>query len=175
LFSKVKHVTPLKELQYNRPNDKTLEEFQQYAKQYFDMLGQICPALGEYFSSSHPAKVIEKHRTTKGGNILFRPVGQTLFVNMAAELVKQRGSFDEAMELLRLLPQDLSKHPYVNLIWDPNTSTLDLRRQALVRRLLLYMLGTTKSPRQVQKLKDDLARVYGVDAGEITLPKKVIA
>jgi hypothetical protein len=117
--------------------------------------------------------VVKSQRTTKGGNILFRPVGQTLFAHLAEELIKGR-SLEDSMLLLKLLPMDLSKAPYIGLLWNSSTATLDLRRQVLVRRLLLYMLGVVRTPTQVKKLREDLARVNGVGPDEVILPTTII-
>jgi hypothetical protein len=71
------------------------------------------------------------------------------------------------MGMLKLLPKELSKAPYVDLLWNPSTATLDPRRQVLVRRVLLYMLGLLKTPTQIKKLRDDLARVSGMGPEDV--------
>lgn len=174
LFSKVQEKTQVKELQYNRPSDERLIEYRDFALRYFGLLSKVSPKLADYFASEEPEKIVKSQRTPKGGNVLFRPVGQTLFAHLTEELIKGR-SLEDAMEMLKLLPTELSKAPYVNLLWNPSTATLDLRRQVLVRRVLMYMLGLVKTPTQVKKLRDDLARVAGIDAEDVTLPEKVVA
>jgi DNA sulfur modification protein DndB len=173
LFSKVKEKTQVKELQYNRPTDEKLAEYKQFALHYFELLSKISPKLAEYFKSDEPEKVVKSQRTAKGGNVLFRPVGQTLFAHLAEELIKGR-TLEDAMGMLRLLPMELSKAPYVGLLWNASTATLDLRRQVLVRRVLLYMLGVVKTTPQVKKLRDDLARVLDVNPEDVELPDLVV-
>jgi DNA sulfur modification protein DndB len=173
LFSKVKEKTPVKELQYNRPSDKCLAEYRDFALLYFELLAKTSPKLAEYFAAAIPEKVVKSQRTARGGNVLFRPVGQTLFAHLTEALIKGR-SLEDAMAILKLLPTDLAKAPYVNLLWNPTTSTLDLRRQLLVRRILLYMLGIVKTPVQIKRLRDDLARVLACEPSEVSFPEKVV-
>jgi DNA sulfur modification protein DndB len=160
-------------LQYNRPNDERLLEYKEFALYYFKLLSKISPKLAEYFASGEPETIVKSQRTAKGGNVLFRPVGETLFAHLAEELIKGR-SLEDAMGLLKLLPMELSKAPYVDLLWNPSTATLDLRRQVLVRRVLLYMLGFLKTSTQIKKLRDDLARVSGIEPDEVVLPELVV-
>ena len=150
-----------------------MAEYKQFALSYFDLLSKISPKLDEYFKSDEPEKVVRSQRTAKGGNVLFRPVGQTLFAHLAEELIKGR-TLDDAIGMLKLLPMELSKAPYVGLLWNASTATLDLRRQVLVRRVLLYMLGIVKTAPQVKKLRDDLARVLDVNPEDVVLPDLVV-
>lgn len=78
------------------------------------------------------------------------------------------------MGMLKLLPMELSKAPYVGLLWNASTATLDLRRQVLVRRVLLYMLGIVKTAPQVKKLLDDLARLLDINPEDVVLPDLVV-
>jgi DNA sulfur modification protein DndB len=173
LFSKVKERVPIKDLQYKRPTDKLLAEYRDFALRYFELLAKNSTKLSEYFKAPIPEKVVKSQRTVKGGNVLFRPVGQTLFAHITVELIK-RHSLEDAMAFLRLLPTDLARAPYVNLLWNPTTSTLDLRRQALVRRVLLYMLDVVQTEKQITRLRDDLAKVLACDPSDVVLPNKVV-
>lgn len=173
LFSKVGGSVDLKSLEYNRPTDAELDQFYNRATAYFDVLAKSFPELKSYFASTKPASVVAKHRRADGGSVLFRPVGMSIFVNLTAVLTKSR-SLDQTMALLSKLPTDLSTAPYANLIWNTATRTVDLRRKALVRRLLLYMLGEIKGD-ALAKLKAEYAKVLDVDVAKVKMPAKVLA
>ena len=173
LFSQVISITPIKKLQFNRPDDAKLAEFKEFALLYFDLLSASIPELKEYFSSKRPAAVVKKYRHSNGGSVLFRPVGLVIFAHLTAVLVKNR-TLEAAIKIVTRLPTDLSKEPYDGLIWNSATGTMDLRRQALVRRLLLYMLGVSTRRSEV-KLKADVARVTGRDLADVQLPQQVVS
>jgi DNA sulfur modification protein DndB len=112
---------------------------------------------------------VKKWRTAIGGSILFRPVGLIIFTHVIRVLAQTR-PLSEAISLAARLPTDLTKQPYAGLLWDPSTKTLDLRRQVLVRKLLLYMLGDTRGS---AKLRTDLAKAQGILAGQVRLPNRI--
>lgn len=172
LFSKVKSVTPVKDLQFNRPTDEELEGYRQFAIRYFTLLAAAFPELKKYFASRKPAEVVKTYRHHNGGSVLFRPVGLTMFAHLTEVAVKEH-TLEEAVSLLSKLPTDLSASPYVDLLWNPSTRTLDLRRQALVRRLLLYALGFTKSQNKLTKLTADVAKARGIEPKDVVLPSVV--
>jgi len=173
LFSKVKAVVPLDKLQFHRPNDEVLREYREFAVRYFDCLATAFPELEEYFGSDNPEEVVRRHRHAEGGSVLFRPVGLVIFANLAAAAGKDR-TLEEVVGLLARLPTDLSAEPYRDLLWNSAARKMDLRRQVLVRRLLLYVLGLIRGTNEIAKLKADVARVRGIEPNAVTLPEKVV-
>lgn len=170
LFTKVK-VPPLKNLS-KRPSDEDLERYRDFAIRYFTLLAASHSELKKYFASKKPNNVVKKYRHSDGGSVLFRPVGQMIFAHLLEAMAREH-PLEEAMRRLGKVPTDLAGEPYVDLLWSPSTKTLDLRRQFLVRKVLLYMLGLTKGPRRITKLKADVAKARGVDAEDVTLPDLV--
>lgn len=174
LFTKVYQSKSPKELQFNRPTDTELAIYKEYATSYFEGIAGAFPELKEYFESEDPTAVVKKYRNENGGNVLFRPVGLTILTALVEEIVKARKiSMQDALGLVAKIPTDLSKSPYADLLWNTSAGTIDLRRQALVRKLLLYMLGITTSPRRIQQLKADYARTIGIELDETSLPAKL--
>ena len=172
LFSKVMQNKPVKELQFNRPSDDDLEAYYRFAQGYFRQLGEAVPALGTYFKARDAAAVVAQHRHDSGGNVLFRPVGMTIFAHIAEWLVK-RHSLADTMKLLAKLPTDLGKAPYTGLLWNPTSGTMEARRQVLVRRILLYMLGSKSAASAPARLRADIAKVTGQAADAVKLPAKL--
>jgi DNA sulfur modification protein DndB len=173
LFSKVKSVVPLDKLKFHRPKDEELSGYREFAVRYFDCLATAFPELEEYFGSDNPEEVVRRHRHAEGGSVLFRPVGLVIFANLAAAAGKDR-TLEEVVGLLARLPTDLSAEPYRDLLWNSAARTMDLRRQVLVRRLLLYVLGLIRGTNEIAKLKADVARVRGIEPNAVTLPEKVV-
>ncbi len=172
LFSKVMQKQSIKILSFKRPNDHELDEYYKYAEMYFRLLSDEVPELGRFFKSTGSATVVAANRHDAGGSILFRPVGQTMFALIAETLVKSM-ELPEAIKLMGKLPRDLRKAPYRGLLWDPSSGTLNLKRQALVRRILLYMLGHGGRGVTATSLRSEISKTTGEPASKVVLPAKL--
>ena len=173
LFSKVMQKKSIKDLSYQRPSDEELDEYYNFASTYFKLLSGAAPELGDFFKATNGAPIVAANRHAKGGSILFRPVGLTMFALIAEVLVRNM-ELTEAAKLLGKLPRSLSAAPYKGLLWDPSSGTLNLKRQALVRRILLYMLGKHGGNISVATLRADISSVTGEAPAKIKLPAKVV-
>lgn len=173
IFSKVVDKKSVKLLSFNRPPDEELDRYYKHAIDYFEKLANSVPELKAFFAASDPARIVRKHRRDNGGSVLFRPVGQTMFALIAEALVKSY-TLDKAIGLMGKLPRELSKPPYANLLWDVSSGTMNLKRQALVRRILLYMLGVKGGGLSAAALKADIANATGIAQARVTLPAKVV-
>lgn len=174
LFTKIYQSKSPKELQFNRPLDTELAAYKEYATSYFQGVAAAFPELKEYFDSEDPTVVVKKYRHDGGGSLLFRPVGLTILTAVVEEIVKTRKiSMQDALAVVASIPTDLSKSPYADLLWNTSAGTIDLRRQALVRKLLLYMLGITTSARRIQQLRVDYARARSLELEQTSLPPKI--
>ena len=172
LFSKVMQKKSIKELSFQRPSDDELDAYYKYAVKYFRLLSSAVPELGRFFAASNGASVVAINRHDAGGNILFRPVGLTMFALIAETLVKSM-DLEEAIKLMGKLPRDLRKAPYRDLLWDPSSGTLNLKRQALVRRILLYMLGHAGRGVTAASLRTEISTATGGPASKVQLPAKI--
>jgi len=172
LFSKVMQKKSIKDLSYQRPSESDLDDYYEFSSKYFTLLSAAVPELGAFFKAANGAPIVAANRHAKGGSILFRPVGLTMFALITEVLVKNV-SLDEAAKLLGKLPRNLNAAPYKGLLWDPSSGTLNLKRQALVRRILLYMLGKNGGNVSVAALRADISSVTGEAAAKIKLPTKI--
>jgi DNA sulfur modification protein DndB len=172
LFSKVIQKKSVKDLSYNRPSDAELDRYEKHATGYFEKLAKAFPELKVFFDAADPAAVVRKHRRGNGGSVLFRPAGLTMFAHIAESLIR-RNSLEQAIALMGKLPRELSKPPYTGLLWDPPSGTMNLKRQVLVRRILLYMLGSKVGRMSATTLKADIAKATGAPPATITLPAQV--
>jgi DNA sulfur modification protein DndB len=172
LFSKVMQKKSIKELSFQRPSDDELDAYYKYAVKYFRLLSSAVPELGRFFAASNGASVVAINRHDAGGSILFRPVGLTIFALIAETLVKSM-DLEEAIKLMGKLPRDLRKAPYRDLLWDPSSGTLNLKRQALVRRILLYMLGHAGRGVTAASLRTEISTATGEPASKVQLPAKI--
>jgi len=140
LFSNIKDHVPLKELQFNRPDDDALNDYYDFACDYFDKLANTYESLQRFFRATQITRVVKKYRGSFGGSVLFRPVGLRIITEVIVELCKKT-DMDDAIRTCGSLPEDLSELPFEGLIWDSSRSRMATPlRGALTRDLLLFIL-----------------------------------
>lgn len=142
VLTKVDRFGSSAKLKLDRPSDNDLDKMLATSEKYFRALGSHIPAFGEFLSATDRgfSAVVARHRTNKGGNLLFRPFGQKIFVEVVAALRSRAGSLDAAVKQASRIPLDLQKEPYFHVLWDPARG---IERKAVThtRDMLLYMLG----------------------------------
>jgi len=158
------------ELRVYRPSDETISEYNDFSGKYFEDLAGLFDELGTYFSSEDKSAVLREMRTEDGGHVLFRPIGLKIFSRVLMEL-RRSLSYEEGMRELAKLPVNLNEAPYADTIWNTHRRTLDTRREAICRDVLLYMLGRGKKR---SELKARYARALEVPEEDIELPEMVI-
>lgn len=160
----------VKELRFNRPDQKTLDQYYELAVAYFEGLAKAVPELGRYMSASAFDRVGAKLRGSFGGNVVFRPVGLVLFARIAAQLLPDVG-MKETMRALSKLPTALDKQPYVDVLWSPVKRRMITDGVALTHRLLRFMLGEQAASKT--QLKRDYAKAVEQPLSSIELPSPV--
>lgn len=157
------------DLQRTRPSDETLKAYVQLSNQYFSMLGENIPELGDFFAAGDTKSVVTKQRGSHGGSVVFRPIGLDIFTRIVARLTKSM-SLAEAVKLAAKLPRTLTKAPYAGLMWDASNKTISNAHNVTVREILLYMLDASKMGEVT------LTQRYRKESGDETLelPKKIV-
>lgn len=127
------------ELSQERPSDTKLDQYFAYAVRYFELLRKHFPELKSFFAPTNTSRVVKKHRGAHGGTMMFRPIGLEVMTRVVARLTQDM-TLEAAVRRAEALPRDLSKAPYVGLMWDPQRQNITAHKTAL-REVLLYMLG----------------------------------
>ncbi|KQQ17379.1 hypothetical protein ASF59_00090 [Methylobacterium sp. Leaf121] len=158
------------QLKFFRPTDPDLDAYFVKAKEFFDRLGEAFPELGAFYEADDTEEVIEKHRGTFGGSMLFRPIGLIAMTEVVIKLINSRGE-DAAFEAVAKLPTDLNRSPYANVLWDTVRCRV-IAGGPLARRLMLHMLGETPQ-KDISKLREDYARALDRPGEPVRLPGRV--
>lgn len=154
-----------KDLEYTRPPDAEIEKYYKLATKYFERLSVVEPALAEYFKASDLEAVCQRHRSSEGGSVYFRPMGLALMTEVAMRLKKEKeGNW---WDWLALLPKRLDQAPFAGTIWSYR-NTMDPKHRVLCRDLLLYMCGAKTPP-----VADLRARWIEVRGEQVNLPRRV--
>lgn len=152
-----------------RPEDKLVEKYFAYASSYFELLRKHFAEMEAFFSAKETEPLVNKHRGSHGGKVLYRPLGLEVMTRVVARLTRDM-PLEQAVARAAKLPRNLDSAPFEGLMWDSGKRTITNAHKATLREVLLFMLGVPA------KWKDDalLAR-YRKEAGNesATLPKKV--
>ena len=137
-----------KKLEKTRPDDDRLEAYFELAYSFFQELRARFEELDAFFSARSTRAVVKGYRT-EGGSILYRPVGLHIFATVVARLTRGM-PFAEAVGLAARLPRALEDAPFVGLVWDASSNTINRFSKLTVVELLLHMLG--RSSRDADEL-----------------------
>ena len=142
LFSRVRDQVKLKELQFNRPGEASLQEFYDFAIEYFERLSAVHGPLREFLGArKNTSGIVKKYRGDFGGDLLYRPIGLRIATEVIAELCQSMPLKDACKEYSKL-PSKLDEPPFAGLVWDADRSRMSAPISVpLTRDVLLVMLG----------------------------------
>lgn len=161
-------------LKNERPSEDVLDEYYEFAVNYFGLFAATFPEVQEVLDGETPSEAVKTHRHREGGSVLFRPVGQKVFCQLVSLLCKSY-TLDEAFEWVSLVPTELTDAPYADVIWDTgnrrmSSSNTDANH---VKELLLYMLGEETRHKE-ETLKARYAQYLGRPEEEVSLPERLV-
>jgi DNA sulfur modification protein DndB len=141
---------PKKDLIRIRPSDEILDKYFEFSEKFFSMLSNEFSEINDFFNSSDYGAVTEKYRGDFGGNVLFRPIGLELFVQVISHIVNKKVPLNEAIRLTGKLPRNLNNAPFRYLLWHPSSKTMQSSQHLVtIREVLLNMLGYSKHSTEV--------------------------
>lgn len=126
-----------------RPTDDIIASMKEYVFGVFQAFVNQTDTIRDYLELNGKAKA-QKFRNATGGNLLFRPIALTEYFE-AAFLLHHRGSadtYDIAFKSLNSIELDISKQPWLGLMWD-GTKIINRVSKTTIRMLLLLMADAT--------------------------------
>ena len=167
------------DLKFRRPDDRWLDFYISCARSFFSLMMITFPEVNDCLTCSNPSRLIAQHRSPDGGHILFRPLGQRLLAKLVSTSTKSclgtmryrstsasglEASVIEALQrafdVFGDLPTSLSQKPYSELIWEPQTRKMRVRRASILRNLILKRYGLI-TPSEDKKLEHKLRSNVG--------------
>lgn len=132
-------------LRFNRPTDERLQFYFEFANAYFSALSEVFKPVNEVFTANDPSAVTSKYRSSKGGHLLFRPLGLDLFTRIAIAYANEHEiGLPEAVRALKKMPMDLNKAPFIGVIWDPARQVMKSDGKTVAREVMSYMVGLSE-------------------------------
>mgnify|MGYP002631918429 CR=1 FL=1 len=161
------------ELKRSRASDEVINEYYNFAVEYFDLLCNHFPEVKEVLGGDADNDSVTRYRHSKGGHILYRPLGQKVFTQIVV-LLCQKYTIAEAMGFMAELPTELACEPYSGIVWNPSKGTMvnSGSAAALVKDMLLFMLGEPIR-RSHERLLSDYAGHLNTPEDEVELPAKL--
>lgn len=161
-------------LRFNRPPDNELDDYYEFAINYFGTMGDVFPPVADLFNATDPATLTPAHRGPQGGHLLFRPIGLEIVTRAAIEHAKQEHmTLTEALRALDDLPVQLAEYPWRGLLWDDIRGTLLVKGKTVALGLIRHMLDLPVDQlRLVGQYREALGRQRNDTA--IQLPGKIV-
>ena len=150
----------------NRPDEETLDELYDEAVEIWELLTKYDTALNEVLGTDPAKELAGKHRTPKGGHILFRPVGLQAFSGALGLLKKRQVDTECAVKSLCRLPTEISQPPWEHVLWDPFASRMStVNRRPVAEALYLHMVDHLPRTR-TYPLNDKYSELLGKPQGQ---------
>lgn len=143
-------------LKIRRPSDATLDNIYNQQIEYWSLLRQNIPEYDELFSSNPQDKVASKYRTSLGGHLMFRPIGQKAFTKALRIMIDRDWKMEEAIQKLSAIPMQLSQPPWEYILWNPGTRRINTKVSSLLTEsICLHYVGE-----EARRAKYDLLEEY---------------
>lgn len=169
LFCKILNKASIRDLQYNRPDDQSLNTYYEAACDFFELLQDNIPELKSFFRAKDSSRVVKNNRGSFGGSVVFRPLGLTIYTETIHRLSADH-SLIESIRLVSKIPRTLTKEPFAGVLWDSRKGVIIGKGRVLTRNLMLYMLGQDHGS---DKLLEDYALALDKEVNETRLPRRV--
>jgi DNA sulfur modification protein DndB len=143
-----------------RPKEPELDKMYRNVVKFFAIMAVQIRELSQFFRASKPSRIVRKHRNSRGGSLIYRPLGMLILTETVIRLSRDMSLKSAARKVARL-PRNLQEKPLRNVLWDPGTKTMVPRNRVLVRKIYFYMLGQIRGGKKVlqkyQEVLDDPA------------------
>lgn len=171
-----KRLKPAKATEFKayRPKDEEIDELYKAAAALYGNIIAMFPALDQYFKAdaNNRRTLLESMRSSRGGHVLFRPIGMLIFCQILALIAGPRRAISEAVEMLKSLPTELDVAPYVRTIWDPVSKTVDTKGRTVCTDVLLHMLNHHCGSEEA--LLKRYATALGTQPDKVSLPPQLV-
>lgn len=157
----------------SRPSDDVIQDHFDRSVQLWDALVEVFGPLREYKNSPITDDMAKPFRNDRGGHLLFRPVGFLLVVRTIRHHCDDGVPLKEAASRVAKVPMELSKDPWVGLLWDQGNRRMvtTSENQKAAEKLLYYSssgdLSRYKS--STTDLKKELGGILNKEAHSINL------
>ena len=132
-----------KNYQLYRPAEVDIKQSTDETYDVFDAFVKNTDVIKEYLNEEKENRAI-KYRNRTGGDILFRPIVFTDYIDVALMLRKDLNiSLDESFVMLNNVPHNLNAEPWLGLLWD-GEKIINRISHTMIRNMLIFMTNRNK-------------------------------
>ena len=136
---RIKQLSKEKQSEYllYRPEEQEVKEFIQYISDFWDAFIKYTPKIAEYCTLDENEVIEYEYRSKNGGNLLFRPIALSQYVNAVMFYKnKMMCSVENALEMFSGIPMEISEKPWKGILWLEERHNINGR----VRKKDLFLL-----------------------------------
>lgn len=148
--------TKRRSLKRTRPPHEVIDTMYNDHVEFWQGLGEHISAMNESLGSDPAERIAGKHRSKRGGNILFRPVGQVAFARALRILLDREVPMQQGIQALASAQLMLNQAPWAHVMWDPSRGAMNRTNLQLAESLLLHMVH--ERPAKPEFELDDIYR-----------------
>lgn len=147
-----------------RKSDKEIDAFYKFCTEFWDAFKNEISDIEKFLNiKENPA---QKYRNSKGGNILFRPIGLLPFVKASIK-IKQRDegkSFKNIFKKLNEINLDITNKPWNYVVWNPISKKMIMNNSSLTELIFMYKYESNLlTESELNKLKSSYASKISYD------------
>jgi len=159
-------------LKHRRPPNATLASIYKEQTKYWRLLNEQFAEYRELFASKPDDQVAGKYRTSTGGHLMFRPVGQQAFARATRTMMDRGMTMSQAVKQLSNAPMNLNSAPWAGVLWNNLTKRINSKLSPyLIDGLLLFYAGQ-KPRKSGYDLLTEYRKALGDQTANLTLNRR---
>lgn len=133
-----------KQMLLYRPDAKTVNKYIEQINEFWEVMQEEVPSLAEYVSSNKDKAEMLGNRSESGGNLLFRPIALTQYINALCYYQRKKGlGLRDSVKAFNRIPIDIHKKPWLNIIWTTDNKINGRARKKEVMNLMLLCVDVS--------------------------------
>ena len=146
-----------------RPSSEEIESFYNYLQKFWSLFYSNTEVISKFLSEK--SDYASRFRNTKGGNLLFRPVGLLPFINACIKIKHKTGSsYGDIFERMDELNFEINTDTWQHILWNPFKKNMIMSTKKLTELIIIYLYDNNLlTIKEIEKLKQDFASKKSLD------------
>ena len=143
-----------KQMLLYRPDGQTTSKYVKEINEFWQVMQEEIPSLSEYVMSSKERAQSLGNRTEKGGNLLFRPIALTQYINALCFYLKNTDSdLRTAVKCFNKIPLNIHEKPWLNILWtQDNKINGRVRKKEVMNMMLLFVDSAVLKDKDIESV-----------------------
>lgn len=125
-----------------RPKAEDIDRYVSAINEFWIQFTNKIGVINEYIKLEEKDIREKKYRHNGGGNLLFRPIALTQFINAIIEYKKRKKvDYVTAMQQLSLISMEIAEKPWKNILWSEHVNGINGRVSKKILKNMILFLG----------------------------------